>query len=237
MRDVTATGILPPGSSQEDTTALLHAAQALCQQGRIDEARVCLETAWEASKWSSDGQCRAACCRRLADLHRRDGQHDLAARYQQWTVRAELEACGETSVPSLVQLARDAARREDGETAMRLLRAAHRAAAPVEKAEVFAAVGELRSGQGRHASGLRHLRRAARRFRRQGDRMRFAEVFFLIGCTLERLHQHRAAAGHFARAVREQRLLGNEQAARRAAERRDRSSRIVAALRAAAELN
>lgn len=191
----------------------------LADGGRIEPAIRELEAAWDQARWIASPVWRARCCHAISELYRGLGRHDLADRYRQWGLRADLDGGGPAAV---VEWLRDrfAHALTTGE-----LDAAERWLAAIERlvtrdsddyAQVLIQRGAVQIRLGRWSRGLQDFAAAVRLCRRRHDRPGCAQALQNLGHVLQAQGKWRQARACFRRSACLHRQLGALEAARRA---------------------
>lgn len=210
-------------------------AEFLTESGQAAAAISQLELAWDTAKALASPAWRARCCHALADLHRTLQHVDLANRYRQWAVQAELDGGSDVDVSTwLHDRAEDRLREGDAETALQLAAAAERTAPAGSAGGATVRRDCLRGAAcvqaGRWAQGVRWFVRAFHAARQEHD---------LRGCSLAALNVAQVlwtrgawqrAGVCFDHAARLLRRLHDEPSASNAARRGAECRRLWAAL-------
>lgn len=205
---------------------------ALAERGQGEEALWHLEAACDLARSIGSPLWRARCCHALSELHRTAGRRDLADRYRQWGLRAELDAAGEIDPTTWMRDRLDEALAlQELEAAERWLQALDRLTRhkPEERGVVRLGRGVLRLRQRRWSAGLRNFVAAYRAFRREGDAFGCARAVLCVGHLLQARGRWRRAGICFGRAARLLRRLGAEHLSRQAERFRQECRRLEAA--------
>lgn len=215
-------------------------AELLAASDEPESAIQQLELAWELSRRLQSPSWRAHCCHALAELHRQGGRRDLADRYRQWAIRAELDAGGDVSAAVWLRdrvadaLAVDAC--DDAatlvETMSRLVPRDSQSQTQVQSCR-----GVLAVRQGRWSQGLRCFVQAFHLCRAVSDYRGCAEAVLRVGHILQTRGEWRRATSCFAQATRMLQRLGANEAARRADRSQYECDRIQAVLTGNPERN
>lgn len=180
-------------------------AAALSDAGDSDAAIRQLDQAWEHARRVASPVWRARCCHALAELHRAAGRIDVANRYRQWAIRAELD--GDSAVNVAVWLhdrGAEALLRGDPDDASALFGSAACIARDdlPESARLLSSQGVVAIREGRWAQGLRWLVRAFHAFRRLEEFGGCAAAVANIGHILQARGEWIRAAACFRHAAR-----------------------------------
>lgn len=205
---------------------------ALAERGYVDEALLHLEAACDVARRNGSPLWRARSCHALADVHRAAGRYDLADRYRQWGLRAELDATGEIDPTTWIQdrvhealALGNLPEAEQGiQTWERLTRCA-----PQARGVVLMSRGVLRLRQQRWSAGLRDFISAFHAFRQEGDQLGCAHATLSVGHLLQARGSWRRARICFAQAARLLRRLGADRLRRQAEQFQTECRRLEAA--------
>jgi len=180
-------------------------AGSLAERGDAAAAIVQLEAAWELARQVQSPTWRARCCHALADLHRGLGRRDLADRYRQWGVRADLDAGDDLPATGWFQdrfddalLAGELDAAANWRAALERLTAAAEPAAgsiPYHR-------GVLLFQQGRWSAALRCFVQAYQQFRREQNWHGCARAVLNVGHVLQSRCAWRRAQTCFEHAAR-----------------------------------
>ncbi|MCA9053009.1 MAG: hypothetical protein KDA75_04185 [Planctomycetaceae bacterium] len=194
-------------------------AALLADLGEANEALEQLQLAWEHARRVESPVWRSRCCHALADLYRSRGEPDMANRYRQWAIRADLDADADVDTAAwLADRAAEALAVGDTEDAETLFQAVDRLSIdhPERKtlAECNRAAVCLRHG--RWSQAIRLWVKCFQRARQFGDLRGCADMVVNVGHTLQARGQWRRAQACFSHAGRLLARLGAVDAARRA---------------------
>lgn len=151
-----------------------------------------LQIAWEDAKRLRDPDLRRLCCQNLASLWQRLGENDLAARYLQLALSAQMESNGfaeDAGLPAhlLIDTAGQWSTTSDTGFAGILLQAASaQALSPAQKAAVASHRGVMAARRNQILHALCQLADAERLFRAAGDRDGSAHTLLNLGHLLQR---------------------------------------------------
>jgi tetratricopeptide (TPR) repeat protein len=205
---------------------------ALAERGYVDAALLHLEAACDVARSNGAPLWRARCCHALADVHRAAGRRDLANRYRQWGLRAELDAAGEidptTWLQDRVSEALALGKLTEAEQGIQALERLTRGA-PEARGMLLMSRGMLRLRQQRWSGGLRHFVAAFHAFRQEGDPVGCAHAVLSVGHLLQARGSWRRARICFAQAARLLRRLGADSLRRQAEQFQKECHRLEAA--------
>lgn len=204
----------------------------LAERGYVDEALLHLEAACDVARRNGSPLWRARCCHALADVHRAAGRRDVANRYRQWGLRAELDATGEidptTWIQDCVHEALALGNLTEAERAIQTLERLTRSAPPA-RGVVLMSRGVLRLRQRRWSAGLQDFISAFHAFRQEGDQMGCAHAALSVGHLHQARGSWRRARICFAQAARLLRRLGADGLCRQAEQFQTECRRLEAA--------